>query len=67
MSIYAARPGVDVEDEYMGAKLRAAIWDTLKACRSPKDVQEIFDALLTDIAIDQGWYQDADGRWYKPR
>lgn len=66
---YAARPGVDIDAEAWGAALRAALWDLFEASdyNTPDEIEEMFEALLTDIAIDQGWWQDADGRWYKPR
>ena len=66
---YAARPGVDIDAESWGQYLREAIWDLFEGedYNTPDEITEIFEALLTDIAIDHGWWQDADGRWYKPR
>ena len=33
---------------------------------TPDEVQEWFDALLADIAVEHGWIADCDGRWFRP-
>lgn len=65
---YAARPGVDVEDESIGEDLRSAIWDLFEGdiCNEPCEIMRMFDSLFTDIAIAHGWFRDPDGGWYMP-
>lgn len=62
---YAARPGVDVEDEDKGQALRAAVWDLFEIeAYSPEAIRDVFESLLTDIAVEHGYYRDADGVWH---
>lgn len=64
---YAARPGVDVEHESVGAAMRASIWDLFESdtyCQ-PEDVRQVFESLFQDIAIEFGYWQDADGHWHR--
>lgn len=65
---YAARPGVDLETEGEGEALRNAIWDLFEHHDGygPADIRAMFNELLTDIAIDHGWFRDPDGKWYMP-
>lgn len=66
--LYDPRPGVDVEVESVGAAMRAAIWDLFESdiYNDPLDILYVFDSLFIDIAVEHGWWQDADGRWYQP-
>lgn len=65
---YLARPGVDLETECVGEAMRAAIWDLFESetyCH-PDDIRRVFEELFVDIAIEHGWWQDADGVWFSP-
>lgn len=66
--LYSANPGVDIEVEHVGRQMRRAIWDLFEAdiYNEPEDVEYIFQSLLLDIALVNGWWQDADGRWFRP-
>lgn len=40
--------------------LEGDIYDT------PDEITEVFEAMLADAALLHGWWQDSEGRWYRP-
>ena len=62
--------GVDREIEFVGEKMRDAICALLRNEHdrdydNPADVRRVFEAIYADLCVSFGWYEDADGRWWR--